>query len=285
VGNIQIVPPFQLVAQSEAGTTFTNLTSAIASPKGQPVSPFSTTPIAGDAFYIGNSVFFTKLYWDVAQAGAGWDLAWQYWSGGTNTWTTLVPTLDTTATGTQSGMLIWDIPGDWAPTTINNLPNFWMRLVNNSTTYTTMMSYYQIVPLTPPPGFVNVFVLPPTGTASSVTLATVQSALPNMVAAGETGILQLATTQALDITCTVTATIYGQTVLTPTLLSQTITNYINSLNIGGAFSLSTCAFQLYSLFSGEAVADVVFTSPANDVYVPAGVLLTPGTVQVTINGV
>lgn len=283
VSKIAVVPPFQLTAYSETGSTFTNLTSAIASPKGQPVAPFSTTPNIGDAFYIGNSTFFTKLYWDVAQAGSGWTLAWQYWSATTQSWATLTPTLDTTDTGMQSGMLIWDIPSDWGLTTVNGQSGFWIRLVNQSTTYTTLMTYYQIVPLTPPPGFVDIFVLPPAGTPGSVTLSTLQSVLPQQVAAGETGLLQLATTQTLPITVIITPTLYGQSILTTQLIVQTITTYFNSLEIGDPFSLAACSFQLLSLYQGNAVADVQFTSPTGDVYVPVNTLLVPGPIQVTFN--
>ena len=283
VNNINVVSPFQLLAYNETDTTFTNLTSAIMSPKGQPTAPFNSAPNIGDAFYLGNATYFTKLYWDVAQSGSGWDLSWQYWSQTAQAWAALTPTLDTTATGTQSGMLIWSIPSDWAPNTVNGHFNFWIRLVNNSTSYTTMMEYYQIVPLTPPPGFVDVFVLPPAGTSSTTMLNTLQSTLPQQVAAGETASLQLGQTQTLDITVTITPTLYGQSILTASLIEQTITTYFNQLTIGQAFSLSACAFQLQSLYQGKAVADVAFSAPAQDVYVPVNTLLTPGTITVTFN--
>lgn len=283
VEKITVVPPYQLMAYNETDTTFLNLSSAVVSPKGQPVQPFSTTPNVGDAFYLGNASYFTKLYWDVAQAGSGWDLTWQYWSTGTQNWATLTPTLDTTVTGTQSGMVIWDIPADWGPNTVNNQFAFWIRLLNQSTAYTTMMTYYQIVPLTPPPGFVDIFVQPPAGTPGSVTLNTLQNALPKQIAAGETGLLKLATTQPLNIAVSITPTLYGQSILTSQLIVQTITTYFNSLPIGGTFSLAACTFQLLSLYQGKAVGEVQFTNPSGDVYVPNGVLLTPGTIQVTFN--
>ncbi|MCL4352672.1 MAG: hypothetical protein M1318_08535, partial [Firmicutes bacterium] len=59
--------------------------------------------------------------------------------------------------------------------------------------------------------------------------------------------------------------------------------YFNSLPIGGTFSLAACTFQLLSLYQGKAVGEVQFTNPSGDVYVPNGVLLTPGTIQVTFN--
>ncbi len=283
VNKINVVPPFQLMAYNETNSTFTNLTSSIMSPKGQPIAPFDTAPNVGDAFYVGNSTYFTKLYWDVAQSGSGWNLSWQYWSQATNAWAALTPTLDSTATGTQSGMLIWDIPSDWAPTTVNGHFNFWIRLLNNSTSYTTMMTYYQIVPLTPPPGFVDIFVLPPVGSSSTAMLNTLQSSLPQQVAAGETASLQLGQTQTLDITVAITPTLYGQSILTAALIEQTITTYFNHLEIGQTFSLSACSFQLLSLFQGKAVGDVAFSSPAQDVYVPVNTLLLPGTITVTFN--
>lgn len=283
VAKIGVVPPFSLTAFTDEGGAFTDISAQVQSPKGVPVAPFSTSPLVGDAFYLGCANFFTKIYFDISQAGAGWDLAWQYWSQTSGAWETLPTTLDQTSGGLTSGTVSWDIPSDWVPTSVNGQSAFWIRIAVNSTSYTTLPTYYQILPLTPPPGFTQIYVVPPTGTADSVTLSTLSTQLPDWVSASETGILAAAQTQALNLTVTVTPTLYGSGVLTTAFLVNALTQFMNNLAIGQSFSVSAATFALQSVYQGQAVASVNWSTPTLDVYVPVDTLLIPGNISVTIN--
>jgi len=285
VSKIAVIPPFALTVYSAQGSQFVDLSASMASPKGVPQDPFSPSPQVGDALYIGTANWFNKLYFDVAQTGSGWSLAWQYWSGSTSSWATLTPTLDQTNFGQQSGTVTWAFPSDWTPTTVNGTTAFWIRLVVQSTTYTTMPTYYQILPLTPPPGFVEIAVVPPPGTPGSVTLQTLQPQLPQWVGAAESGILTLATQQPLNLAVTVTPTLYGASILTQGTIANALTQFVNNLGIGQPFLIPQATYQLQTLYNGEAVASVVFTEPTTNVYVPVDTLLVPGTITVTIEAV
>lgn len=285
VNKITVIPPFTLQEWVSAGGNFTNISASCASPKGVPVAPFSSSPNVGDAFYIGFTSFFTKLYFDVAQAGSGWTVAWQYWSQTLQTWNDLTVTLDETNVGMQSGTVTWDIPADWVPTAVNGQLAFWIRIVVNATTYTTQPLYYQILPLTPPPGFVEIAYVPPLGTPASVTQTTLAPLVPQWVGASETGTLVLATQQSLDVSVSITPTIYGSGVLTTGFLVNVLTQFINNLAIGQAFDLSQATYALQSTYQGEAVAVVSFSAPTQNVYVPVDTLLVPGTLVVTLNAI
>jgi len=283
VQQLAVIPPFTLIVLLDQGGTFTNVSDSMASPKGVPVSPWPTSLAVGDAVYVGCSTLFNKLYWDVDQAGSGGSYQWQYWSQTANTWSPLTLTLDETSQGQQSGTTTWDLPADWVPTSVDTLTYFWIRLTATSATYTTLPAWYQLLPLQPPPGFVQIVGQPPTGTEASVMLRTLQGQGSQWVGGAETGIFLAATEQTLNLTVTITPTLYGSQVLTTSLVSSTLTQYLNTLGIGNPFQPAQASYVLQQLYNGTAIANATFT--VGTVYVPPTTVLVPGTITVTINAV
>ena len=283
VQQLAVIPPFTLTVFLDQGGTFTNVSNSLASPKGVPVNPWPTNLAVGDAVYIGCPNLFSKLYWDVDQAGSGGSYQWQYWSHTANAWQPLTLTLDETHQGQTAGTTTWDLPADWVPTLVNGLTYFWIRLVATTTTFTVLPSWYQVLPLQPPPGFVEIVGMPPTGTDPAVMLSALAPQAASWVGAAETGVLIAATPQTLNLTVTITPTIYGSSVLTSSLIQATLTQYLNTLGIGNAFQPAQAAYALQQLYNGSAIADVTFN--VGTVYVPPTTVLVPGTIQVTINAV
>jgi hypothetical protein len=118
-----------VAAISDDGGVFTDETDEAHSNAGGDVTIFPTVPIVGDASYVGhNEQFFRiKYYITTALDASGYTFLAEYWDGGA--WSTLGVTADGTSGMTETGIVEWTDPGDWATTTVNGQgPLYYMRL-------------------------------------------------------------------------------------------------------------------------------------------------------------
>ena len=92
--------------------------------------------VIGDYFYVGKYNTFEEIYLDFnTLKSSGGIFSLEYWDG--SNWTTL-PATDGTAGFTQDGSYTFTAPIDWAPTTVNNVPDlYWARIGVASGTFTT----------------------------------------------------------------------------------------------------------------------------------------------------
>ena len=86
-------------------------------------------PAVNDAYYFAYSATFGKIRLKQGAAGAGtWTIGWEYWNG--TAWVGLSNVSDGTDGFRTSGtkLITFDIPGDWATTTVTGLgPYYWVR--------------------------------------------------------------------------------------------------------------------------------------------------------------
>jgi len=69
---------------------------------------------------------FGHLQFDIATAGAGATVSYQYWNGA---WTALTLIADQTANFTTDGDVSFTPPADWATTVVNGVTAYWVRAV------------------------------------------------------------------------------------------------------------------------------------------------------------
>lgn len=268
-----------LTCYTEQGSAVTDNTTALNKPKGVPAQPLIAPLNVGDGVYFGANRRFTEIYLDVATVGSGLAATWQY-LGAAGAWADLSVTLDQTSNGQTSGTVAWSLPTDWGQATVNGTQAFWIRLSVTSSTITAYPTWYQVLTLDPPPGYSYVYVYQSPG-ASNV-LTTLQSVLDSWRAFGVTAIASNCSTQTVDVTLTITPTTYGATQALATTAGAAISNLISGLSIGQSLPISEIYFAVTSLYTGQAVAEVVISAPAADVLPGVGTLLLPGVIAITI---
>ena len=112
-------------AISDNGGVFTDET-ADANVVAGTVVLIPATPVVNDAFYIGFDYRFEAVVIDVATAGAGNVVAWEYWDG--SAWAALDDVDDESVSFTEvagSYEVVWTLPSDWAKNTINTQGPFY----------------------------------------------------------------------------------------------------------------------------------------------------------------
>lgn len=107
----------------DSAGTFVDLTGDINDAGGADVEPFPATEAVGDVFYLGHIQTFDKVTFDIATAGVGGVVAWEYWDG--TTWSALTVTDGTSGFTAAPGShdLTFTPPGDWATTQLNSAIN------------------------------------------------------------------------------------------------------------------------------------------------------------------
>lgn len=124
----------------ESANTFVNYTTAAGNATTADVVPFPATEAIGDCFYLGDANKFGGVWIDrtSATAGAGGVVQWQYWNG--TAWTALSKVYDQTTGFTVAvstyHALGFQVPADWATTTINGYNGYFIR-ARCTTVYTT----------------------------------------------------------------------------------------------------------------------------------------------------
>lgn len=120
-------------------STFVDETTDFNSSASGDVLPFPAAEAIGDYFAVGHRVPFSGMTVIVSTAGIGGVVAWEYWNG--STWTALSSVTDTTTgfTATASGTayaVTWNVPSDWATTSLNSTTLYYIR-ARVTTVYST----------------------------------------------------------------------------------------------------------------------------------------------------
>jgi hypothetical protein len=116
-------------AQSSGGTAYTVLNGVAATPQ---------------YFYVGSVEKLSKIFFDIATAGAGVTLAAEYYNG--TTWTALsIAGNDGTSNLTQDGTITFIPPIDWEKNQVDSVYVYWVRL-KSTTDITTPPTAYLTVP-------------------------------------------------------------------------------------------------------------------------------------------
>jgi hypothetical protein len=101
---------------------------------------------AADFCYLGSDLEFEGAKIRLKTAGVGGGIFdGSYWDGAG--WVCLAGWTDTTNSLTQDGEVLWDIPDDWATTTVNGQGPYYFVRLYVGTNYTTAPKAYMIWPL------------------------------------------------------------------------------------------------------------------------------------------
>ncbi len=119
-----------VAAIADDGGVLTDETDEANDVTADDVNLLPATPVADDQYYIAHAVDqFTRIKVDVTDInGSGSTITWQYFNG--TIFTALSGVVDGTNNFENSGenIVSWDLPGDWATTTINTQgPFFYVR--------------------------------------------------------------------------------------------------------------------------------------------------------------
>jgi hypothetical protein len=90
-------------------------------------TPFPAAEAAGDYWAVGHDRKFAKVTVDLATLGTGSPtVVWEYWNG--SSWSSLVNVSDGTSAFTSDGDVTFNVPNDWAATSLNGeRPQFYVR--------------------------------------------------------------------------------------------------------------------------------------------------------------
>jgi hypothetical protein len=111
-------------AISDDGGVFTDETTDANDAGVDDVVLIPASPAANDAFYVGYDLRFTELDFVIGTVATDGAVTWEYWDG--SAWTALSGVVDDTVGFTVSpGTAAWDLPSDWAQTTVNSQGPFY----------------------------------------------------------------------------------------------------------------------------------------------------------------
>ena len=118
---------------TDVGSTYTDYSAAaIDDSAGTVVDLSSLNTIAnGDWVVVGTSVPCMGVAWDSTTAnGNAATITTEYWDG--DSWETLANETDGTASGGDTfavdGQMTWDLPSDWATSSLNSITAYWARI-------------------------------------------------------------------------------------------------------------------------------------------------------------
>lgn len=116
-------------AIADDGGVLTNETAAANSAAANDMTLLPVGPAVDDAYYFAADDRFDLLTVNVGTNGNGvWTLTWEYYDA--TTWSEL-PNVNDGSTGFTAGTgyndISWDMPGDWAKTTISAIEAYWVR--------------------------------------------------------------------------------------------------------------------------------------------------------------
>ncbi len=124
----------------DIGATYTTYTTECNDDAVGDIGFFLGTPAAADSFLFGLQSPGRILSFSISQA-AVWDadIVWYYWNG--FDWTALSDVEDTSVDFTVSGFntLAFDLPTDWAESTVDSVVSFWVRANIDTVTTTTTL--------------------------------------------------------------------------------------------------------------------------------------------------
>lgn len=110
------------------GSTYSDITSEIGTEGGTEVSLMADTD---DYAYFGEDATFGGIsFTDLHTFGNGYVLVFEYWNG--SSWTQLLTTVnnlvDNTNNWASNGKVTFDVPGDWATTSVNSISKYYVRI-------------------------------------------------------------------------------------------------------------------------------------------------------------
>jgi hypothetical protein len=126
-------------AAQDNGGVFTDYTSQAQDATASDVVLLPAAPATDDAFYLGFDIPAGMSTVDIGVAGVGsWAVTWEYYDG--SSWTALSNVDDRTSAFSILGrnIITWDVPTDWATTTVVSKSAYWVRArVSSFTSITT----------------------------------------------------------------------------------------------------------------------------------------------------
>lgn len=135
----ELARPEVKAAVADDGGAQTDETTEANNDTADDLTLLPAAPATGDAYYIGGYGTFQGATINVSTAGAGtYGLTWEYWDGAA--WSALSNVTDDTNDFTTGGSndVTWDVPGDWATTTVNSVEAYFVRVrVSSFTDLTT----------------------------------------------------------------------------------------------------------------------------------------------------
>lgn len=128
------------------GSTYTDNTTEASTETG---TEFSLMDTMSDYLYVGLSTTFGGIKFEFQTRGSGYDLEAEYWNG--SAWHSLTTSGRTYEDGTSNfesdGSILFDIPSDWATTTVNSSTKYWVRLsTTTSGSIVTQAEAYYVIP-------------------------------------------------------------------------------------------------------------------------------------------
>lgn len=128
----------------DAGSLFVDNTTEAGTEDG---TSFDLMNDTSDYLYVGLSTTFAGISFEFNTRGSNYTNECEYWNG--VAWTTIdisgATYVDDTSNFESDGRIYWDIPSNWATTTINSVSKYWVR-ISTSTTPVTTASAYIITP-------------------------------------------------------------------------------------------------------------------------------------------
>jgi len=119
-----VIPSGVEAAIADDGGVFTDETAEANDSNADDMTLLPATPAQEDAYYFGNSRAFNQLNMIIDTPGSGtWTITWEYWNGA---WVALNAIDDTVGFTVVGGnAVLWEVPADWAPTTVNGQGPYW----------------------------------------------------------------------------------------------------------------------------------------------------------------
>ncbi len=128
----------------DAGSVFTDNTTEAGTEDG---TSFDLMNDTSDYLYVGLSSTFAGISFEFDTRGSNYTNEAEYYNG--TAWVSLdisgATYTDDTSNFESDGRIYWDIPSNWATTTINSVSAYWVR-ISTSTTPTTVATAYIITP-------------------------------------------------------------------------------------------------------------------------------------------
>ncbi|MFA4904471.1 MAG: hypothetical protein WC600_17190 [Desulfobaccales bacterium] len=97
-------------------------------------TPFTTLEDAADLLYLGKATPFQEVYFNFAVEGVYGAVVVKYWNG--SAWTAVSNLAGAAAALAADGKMNWDLPTDWAITTVNGYAGYFLQ-ISATTPWTT----------------------------------------------------------------------------------------------------------------------------------------------------
>jgi len=128
----------------DSGSGYLDRTTEAGTPLG---TAFEVMNTKHDYLYLGLSTTFSGVKFNWNTRGSNYTLKADYWTG--SEWLELTTNSNTLEDGTNdfqsNGHLSYDIPSNWATTSVNSVSKYWLR-ISSTTDPITVAEFYYIIP-------------------------------------------------------------------------------------------------------------------------------------------